>query len=44
MKFSDDIRHARAAEGKNPQRLSFENLEEPSARNVALARYLPWKS
>ena len=33
MNFSSPNRQAKAPEGKNPQRFSGENFDEPSARN-----------
>ena len=36
MKASSDTRHAKAAEGKVPQRLPAPKLEEPSRRSVAV--------
>jgi hypothetical protein len=41
MNVSSETRHAKAADGKYPQRFPSENLDEPSALNVPLRRYLP---
>ena len=41
IKFSAEIRQATPAEGKNPQRLSSENLEEPSYLAVPVMKYFP---
>ena len=43
MNFSSPMRHAAEMEGKIPHLLSLLNLEEPSARKVAVSKYLSAK-
>jgi len=38
-KFSSAMFHAKAPEGKRPQRVSFEKRDEASSRSVKVKRY-----